>query len=233
MDKPTIVCILGMHRSGTSCLAGSLESHGLYLGETVISAPHNKRGNKENIPLRDLNDKVLHASAGAWDRPPPKLVWNNSLLQQRDEIIASFRDQPIWGFKDPRTMLTLPFWQDSGAEILLIGTFRHPDAVAASLMKRPGLLPATPPKQLWAHYNGILLSLLKIKRFPLINFDWPESRYMEAISSISRMLGLKETAPTFYSRDLKSEGASEDMGLNTDEPCDSMYRELERFAIIP
>jgi len=32
------VLILGMHRSGTSCLAGSLQEAGLYLGEVNTAA---------------------------------------------------------------------------------------------------------------------------------------------------------------------------------------------------
>ena len=33
-DMPDrVVCILGMHRSGTSCLTGSLQQAGLFLGD--------------------------------------------------------------------------------------------------------------------------------------------------------------------------------------------------------
>jgi len=46
------VAILGMHRSGTSCLAGSLQELGLYLGEVYDQNPHNPRGNRENAAAR-------------------------------------------------------------------------------------------------------------------------------------------------------------------------------------
>ena len=45
------IVILGMHRSGTSCLAGCLEELGLHLGTVITSAPHNKKGNRENPEL--------------------------------------------------------------------------------------------------------------------------------------------------------------------------------------
>lgn len=53
-DAHTEVCVLGMHRSGTSVLAGCLGNYGLYLGEVVREAPHNKEGNNENLAVRAL-----------------------------------------------------------------------------------------------------------------------------------------------------------------------------------
>ena len=42
------VIILGMHRSGTSCLTGCLKEYGLHLGDVSESNKHNKKGNQEN-----------------------------------------------------------------------------------------------------------------------------------------------------------------------------------------
>ena len=47
--KSSPIAILGMHRSGTSCLAGSLQEAGIYLGDVVTSAAHNQKGNRENV----------------------------------------------------------------------------------------------------------------------------------------------------------------------------------------
>ena len=41
------VVILGMHRSGTSCLTGSLQDKGLYLGQVSQRGTFNKKGNRE------------------------------------------------------------------------------------------------------------------------------------------------------------------------------------------
>jgi len=41
--------ILGMHRSGTSCLAGCLQAAGLISGEVNIQAMYNAKGNRENL----------------------------------------------------------------------------------------------------------------------------------------------------------------------------------------
>ena len=64
------VIVLGMHRSGTSLLTGSLEAAGLYLGEVNNEAPFNRKGNKENESIRELNDALLERNDAAWNRPP-------------------------------------------------------------------------------------------------------------------------------------------------------------------
>ena len=47
------VIVLGMHRSGTSLLTGSLEAAGLHLGEVNNAARYNPKGNKENESIRN------------------------------------------------------------------------------------------------------------------------------------------------------------------------------------
>lgn len=40
--------VLGMHRSGTRSLAGSLQERGLRLGKVFTSNPYNRKGNREH-----------------------------------------------------------------------------------------------------------------------------------------------------------------------------------------
>jgi hypothetical protein len=78
-NHPTLasqaVLILGMHRSGASCLAGSLQEAGLYLGEVKTAAPHNAKGNRESRAIMALQDDLLRANGGDWDTPPEQVVW--------------------------------------------------------------------------------------------------------------------------------------------------------------
>ena len=188
--RNSVICIIGMHRSGTSCLAGCLEERGLSLGEVANVSANNPRGNKENKQIQTLNEEVLTASGGSWDRPPDRLVWDDSLSQRRDELITFHSENGIRGFKDPRTTITLPFWLQALPSMRLVATFRHPGAVAASLMKRKHLRPAIPPLELWRHYNQALLSLLDQMDIPLLCFDWPADTYVHAVEKIAGYLGL-------------------------------------------
>ena len=63
-----VVLVLGMHRSGTSCLAGSLQQAGLELGDVFTSNPFNKKGNREH---RDVMTS-LNLDFSVLDRPVRK-----------------------------------------------------------------------------------------------------------------------------------------------------------------
>src|ERR1700722_18071970 len=128
-----VVCILGMHRSGTSCLAGSLEEAGLRLGDVFRVGQYNAKGNRENGRIMALQEAVLIHSGGSWDRPPEYVSWNDSNRAERDNIISSYTDEPVWGFKDPRTILLIDFWREALSNLTVVGTLRHPRLVAESL----------------------------------------------------------------------------------------------------
>src|SRR5690242_7355330 len=68
------VCILGMHRSGTSMITRLLNLCGLYLGrEEVLNPPHlqdNPDGYWEHALFVSLNDEILASFGGSWDAAP-------------------------------------------------------------------------------------------------------------------------------------------------------------------
>jgi len=225
--KPVI--ILGMHRSGTSCLTGCLEENGLYLGDVSQADPHNRKGNRENKILRTINEDVLELSGAAWDRPPKQLKWNNALRARRDEYISGFDGQRMWGFKDPRVVLTLPFWLEGLSDVEFVGTFRHPAIVSASLARRRGLTAEIPQIELWKTYNRIMLNLLKQHQFSAVCFDWPSHMYIQAVSEISIGLGLKVTTGKplqFFDERLRTAATIEESHAPEDIEALSIYNDL-------
>ena len=82
-----LICVLGMHRSGTSCVTGSLQQAGLFLGDCHTWNPHNTKGNRENQDFVDLNDAVLAFNNGAWDKPPKKSVWLPEQLKKAEVLL--------------------------------------------------------------------------------------------------------------------------------------------------
>ena len=188
-NNDAVVIILGMHRSGTSCLTGLLQQAGVYLGEVVEEAPHNRKGNRENLPIRDLNDEVLSFNQAGWDSPPVGLIWNSAHQANRDVIIQSYRNVPVWGFKDPRTVLTLPFWLEGlqNQEIRFIGTFRHPLAVAKSLNARQPDFTISSGIELWKSYNEKMMEIRAEFEFPLIDFDLEPAPYLEKVRTATKI----------------------------------------------
>ena len=133
------VYILGMHRSGTSALTGVLADHGLHLVDAVErdhvnASASNPAGNLEDRRVRDVNEGLLTANGGSWDRPAPIRRIPYLLRARAAQIKRQMTQLPRpSGLKDPRTVLCWELWRDADAD--LVGTFRHPANVVASLIK--------------------------------------------------------------------------------------------------
>lgn len=194
-----------MHRSGTSCLTGSLQLAGLDLGDYSEWNPHNLKGNRENAEIMALNESILVASGGKWDAPPPKIRWQPDHSFEARRILAKYASSPAWGFKDPRTLLTLDGWLALGIAPDYIGIFRHPMAVAASLMQRSAdAMDLQKALALWYAYNKCLLKRYQDKPFPLLCFDWSESEFHGALAQAMTRIGLQpgNDEGNFYTAEL-------------------------------
>ena len=187
-----LIAVVGMHRSGTSCLTGSLQRAGLVLGEVHEWNRYNLKGNRENQAIVDLNDEVLAASGGSWDAPPPRVRWSAAHKARAREILASLAGAPVAGFKDPRTLLVIDGWLEVYPAMEFVGVFRHPAAVAASLANRSGMDRDT-AYGLWKAYNRRLLALRRGRGFPLVDFDIDAVSYRATVERLAGGLGLDAT----------------------------------------
>lgn len=170
MPAPARRCalvVLGMHRGGTSAVAGMLHRLGVDFGPRLMPAnADNPAGYYEHNDVVNLHDRFLGRLGAAWDDPfPPEFdpgVWPDlapapGLPTYRQELLAilqrDFAGQgndrpaaaPVWGLKDPRLCLLLPWWAPQWASLdsepRFIIVLRSPDAVAASLGRRDGFSP--------------------------------------------------------------------------------------------
>ncbi|MFT7685407.1 MAG: hypothetical protein ACI9FB_000750, partial [Candidatus Azotimanducaceae bacterium] len=142
------VIVLGMHRSGSSLLSGILHLLGANLGSTLIPpAEDNPKGFWENQLIVDFHDKLLLKLHRQWDAvlPLPKLWWESAefsseVLEIEKLLDSEFEGDKIWGLKDPRICLLLPFWvsmlerKKIHAHFILI--HRHPEEIHQSLFNR-------------------------------------------------------------------------------------------------
>ncbi|MEE4659569.1 MAG: sulfotransferase [Halieaceae bacterium] len=227
-NSQMIVCILGMHRSGTSCLTGSLEQAGLVLGDVHTWNPYNQRGNRESQAIVDFHDALLAANGGSWDQPPKKLRFCAKDVSRARALIEHSAGDGPWGFKDPRSLLALPVWQAAAPGVRFIGIFRHPLAVAESMRYRAGgKIPIQQGVALWHHYNRLLYRAWKQQRFPILCFDWEEAVFKQKVRDIQHELGLQSGADgePFYSSDLKHFDTSRWSGVAWRSR--RLYRKLE------
>jgi hypothetical protein len=190
-----VIAILGMHRSGTSLLAGTLRECGLDLGVVNNSAPANPKGNQESWLLTALHEDLLREAGGGWDRPPqPPVAWGPLHRSIRDLYVDLFAGRPVWGFKDPRSLFCLEGWLEALPALELVGIFRHPLEVARSLVTRT---PArfTPEKAigLWAAYNRQLLEWHDRTGCPLLEYGDDGAVFNEQAAAVARRLRLPRT----------------------------------------
>ena len=211
---------------------GSLENAGVFLGEVSRKNPHNTKGNQENLDIVALNDDVLHANGGAWDRPPASLQWGSALRAGRDRLIEHYSEHEIWGFKDPRTMLTLPFWLEALPQMTMVGTFRSPTAVAGSLAKRSNW-PHEKGVALWVAYNRILRELIEQRAIALISFDLPQQEYLANLRILFARLGLPlpDAAAGFFEEGLRHQPTIEPAVTELAPEAQELYAFLQQRTI--
>jgi len=151
-----VILVIGMHRSGTSLLAGILRILGVSLGEEkrLMHAQQNvnAKGFWEHKEIGAIHEELLAILGSYWSSiaPLPEEWWNDKrILPYRQRLLNIVRDEflgnSLWGMKDPRVCRLLPLWRSIFEEIgyspKCIIISRHPYEVASSLAKRDGLSP--------------------------------------------------------------------------------------------
>lgn len=216
-----------MHRSGTSCLAGSLERCGLHLGPVSRANRANARGNHELRAVQLIHNEILSSSGGSWHQPPASInIQPEHTAALKAQAHKLLKHAPC-GLKDPRLLLLLDAWEGVVQPQIWIGTFRHPLAVAGSLERR-NQMPAETALALWQHYNAELVRRHRANPFPLVEFNLADlDTYLESVSSLAAHLGLTPDLPAlkdFIAAELDHEGISE---IPAPEQCQELYAYLQ------
>jgi GT2 family glycosyltransferase len=147
----TAVVVLGMHRSGTSALAGMLSRLGVAFGPRLMPASRdNPRGYWEHADVVALHHRLMAEFGYGWDdiRPLPDGFGDSAAACSAARELAAilprdFAGAGLWGVKDPRLCRLVPLWLPLLAELAATPRFvlalRHPLDVAASLAARDDL----------------------------------------------------------------------------------------------
>ena len=198
MSATNAIAILGMHRSGTSALAGALRQAGVYFGKVYDSSiAHNKTGLQEPLSVLHMQEDLLVKNGGSWNTPPDIIEWLPLHKAVRDLFIESREPFKIWGFKDPRTLLTLEGWLEVLPELRCVGIFRHPLEVAASIKARNGF-PRERGFEIWQAYNMRLLAHQIQHGFPIIEFVQDQAVINTALKRIIHWVDPKLSADTDF-----------------------------------
>ena len=180
MAAKRALVVLGMHRSGTSSVAGALTLLGAAAPKTLMAAAvDNPKGFFESRLVGELNDRILQAAGSRWDdwrRFDASALAPDTAHDFRDQIRATlhheFGSDPLVVLKDPRLCRMLPIWggvfEEEGYEADFVLPVRSPLEVARSLNRRNGM-PIAAGVLLWLRHvlDGEKLTRSKPRRILL------------------------------------------------------------------
>jgi hypothetical protein len=201
MPTSRAVLLLGMHRSGTSAIARGLGALSVYLGNDFLDAqPENPTGYWEDKGIVALNERLLGALGLKWDDTPPidrRAFERRRVRALRREAVRylnrMFTSAPLWGFKDPRTIRVLPFWQsalrDCNVEDSYVVAIRNPRSVAASLFARQ-TMEADAAYRLWLVHMVPFFNDVIGKPFVVVDYDLLMRDSRTQLARIGHRLGV-------------------------------------------
>jgi hypothetical protein len=156
------ILVLGMHRSGTSAVAGMLGDLGCRLPSDLMEAsPMNPKGFSESTSISKLDDELMERLGSSWFDWRPLQIEEGSEPYQEflpravDATTRAFGDADLAVLKDPRISRLVPFWEAvlgrTGRDVSYVHVHRDPREVVASLNTWAGYDPAY-GELLWLRY---------------------------------------------------------------------------------
>ena len=207
MDSDTPLIITGMHRSGTSLLARFVHGSGIDLGNELVGAKKsNVYGHFEDAQILDFQSEILRREYGhpMWVPGPAHPTGDDQARALA--LIATRKQKPRWGWKEPRTSLFLAFWNNLLPDAQFLFVARQPMLVMDSLSRRG----STRPYQFWSHntflkgwlvYNRQCFEFLRDypARCALVTLDQVLQDSGTFVALLSAWLGIELDADLFRS----------------------------------
>ncbi len=197
-----IYIVLGMHKSGTTVVSQMLHQSGINMGDFATNLSYDKGNTYERRETQMLNRQILHGYLipplnyllkrpfrDAYDeagyrhnRDSVAFVRYRALRRSLEHNVPSSIQTLInqyeatytdWGFKDPRTCLTYPAWQQQLPPHRIIVVYRH----YYELLRRYQVSQHNMPLLFrvfhgWTLYNMVILRTLADTAVPTITLSY-------------------------------------------------------------
>lgn len=231
-----IACfVLGMHRSGTSALAGTLHHFGFDYGSDLMpSSEGNPKGYFENNLVYQHDRYMMSQAKANWDTYTmtvddiPKEKQIEYIKRAEEILISEFANADKIAIKDPRICILFPIWEQAcknlGIDIKVIIPYRNPTEVAMSLETR-NKFSHQKSYLVWAHY--FLMAELQSRDYPRIftSFDSLVTETDKMLEVLSQFLdisitdGMRAKIDDFLDKDIK----------HNNQPIESFTKKTPRF----
>ena len=154
------IVVLGMHRSGTSCIGELLAAMGAYFGPAAMGTGgniENPHGLFERTDLRRLCHFILKEARAEWwatsrfapDRLPAEA--SPRIDRMLGPMLADLNAHEPWFIKEPRLCILLPILRARLGNVVAVCAWRDPLEVAESLRTRDAM-PVEFGIALWERY---------------------------------------------------------------------------------
>ena len=168
-------------------------------GSLELKGPDNPTGYWELRALREINDELLARWNATWSDPPnPDWIHASEIADLRArarETLSNLQSGTgPWGWKDPRTSVTLPFWKELLPRQEYVLCVRNPLSVAASLKARDGM-PLEHALNLWSEYTGAALEYTQAEHRVIVNYESLMTNWKSTLRRIVENLGLADLEP--------------------------------------
>lgn len=127
----TGVAIMGLHRGGTSAVAGVIHALGFYMGDDLLPpSEHNPKGYFESYKMMKLHTAMMGGD-----------TWNPEIdvepyLDDYEHAIDSLNEHQNWAVKDPRLCYLWPYLNPFYDFLIVV--IRSKEDAGASLFSRGG-----------------------------------------------------------------------------------------------
>jgi len=138
--KNNVLCILGMHRSGSSVTANWLQSCGLFIGDKLLRPDFsNVNGHFEDLEFLDLHKSILsahHLPISGLDNIAEIELSTDEILAMSNLVEKKNRSNAEWGWKEPRTILFLKEYTKILPDLKVFYLHRDSATIVHSLVNR-------------------------------------------------------------------------------------------------
>lgn len=170
MNNSKCFAVIGLHRSGTSTVAGILHKLGVSMGEVLLKPQKsNPKGFYEDVEFLNIHQQIL-----------PK--WKEDIINLDLEYIAAYKElishrekKNIWGVKDPRFCFIFDLFEeclDPTTELNVINVHRDLPSVAKSMSARQFDFPVAEALKLCKELQSSKEKFLDKSRGKIITIDY-------------------------------------------------------------
>lgn len=192
-----------------------------------------------NRQMAEINEGILREGGSSWMDVSRTAIGAGLVGEGARLKIAGIvgdlagTGSAIAGFHDPRTTITLDALRPHLPEnLVLVGVFRHPLAVARSLKERDGVDHAR-ALEAWKAYNWRMLAHLERHGGFLLDYDWGREKLSGRLREVLLEIGLNHGADLSGCHAPEPAPGSEAAGHGLPAGISALYARLQRAAREP